>query len=205
ARTPEDVLAYADRLRANGKYDEAEGWYRQYAELKPDDPRVQTYLKGDGFFDRLMRDSSSATIRTVAINSPQADLGMSRMGELLLFSSARGEGIGGNKKYVWDDQPFLNLYSALLKGETLEEPLVMRKDINSRYHDGTVAYDSTAKRMYFTRNNVHYGVIEKASDGNLNLGIFFADIVTGEFGQPEWGSLIHFDHNDPEHDLGHPF
>src|SRR5690606_2950931 len=64
ARTPEDVLAYADRLRANGKYDEAVGWYRQYAELKPDDPRVQTYLKGDGFFDRLMRDSSSATIRT---------------------------------------------------------------------------------------------------------------------------------------------
>ena len=205
ARTPEDVLAYADQLRSNGKYDEAVEWYKQYAEMKPDDQRVQAYLKGTGLFDRLMRDTSSATIRTVPINSPQADLGMSRMGELLLFSSARGEGIGGNKKYVWDDQPFLNLYSALLKGETLEEPLVMRKDINSRYHDGTVAYDSTAKRMYFTRNNVHYGVIEKASGGDLNLGIFFADIVTGEFGQPEWGSLIHFDHNDPDHNVGHPF
>ena len=49
--------------------------------------------------------------------------------------------------YKWDDQPFLNLYSALLKGETAEEPVVMHNDVNSRYHDGTISYDSLAKRM----------------------------------------------------------
>ncbi|MDQ3101911.1 MAG: OmpA family protein, partial [Bacteroidota bacterium] len=107
--------------------------------------------------------------------------------------------------YVWDDQPFLNLYSALLKGETAEEVLVMRKDINSRYHDGTVSYDSLAKRMYFTRNNIHYGVLDKSKNGDLNLGIYFSEVVSGEFGQNEWGVLIPFQHNDPDHNYGHPF
>ena len=203
-QTPEDVLAYADQLRANAKYAEAMEWYGNYAALQPDDPRVRAYLDDPGMMERLASDSSSATIRTVPINSAQADLGMSILEELLLFSSARGEGAGGKRKYDWDEQPFLNLYSALLKGETAEEPMVMRKDINSRYHDGTVTYDSLAKRLYFTRNEIHYGVRSKSSSGELKLGIFFSDVVTGEFGQPEWAHLIPFDHNDPEYNLGQP-
>lgn len=204
-RNAADMYAFAEQLRANGKYEEARQWYEQYSQAQPDDPRIQVYLRDPQFFDRLMKDTASATIRTVPINSPQADLGMSVLGELLLFSSARGEGTGGTRTYVWDQEPFLNLYSALLKGETAEEPMVMRKDVNSRYHDGTVSYDSLAKRMYFTRNNVHYGVVQKAGNGDLNLGIFFTDVIQGEFGQNEWGVLIPFDHNDPEHNYGHPF
>ncbi len=203
-QTPEDVVNYADLLRANGKYTEALEWYGTYASLEPQDARGRAYLDDPGMFTRWLGDTTSASIRTVPINSSQADLGMSILEELLLFSSARGEGAGGKRKYVWDDEPFLNLYSALLKGETAEEPMVMRKDINSRYHDGTVAYDSLAKRMYFTRNQVHYGVRSKSERSELKLGIYFSDVITGEFGQPEWGNLIPFDHNDPEYNMGHP-
>ncbi len=203
-QTPEDMYHLADQLRANGKYPEALEWYGTYATLRPDDPRAQAYLKDPGMFQRMLADSTSATIRTVPINSPMSDMGLSILEELLLFSSARGEGAGGRRKYAWDEQPYLNLYSALLKGETVEEPLVMRRDVNSRWHDGTVTYDSLAKRMYFTRNNVHYGVHERSQRGELKLGIYFTDIVTGEFGQREWGNLIPFDHNDPDHNMGHP-
>jgi outer membrane protein OmpA-like peptidoglycan-associated protein len=204
AQVPEDVLNYADQLRANKKYKEALEWYATYAALRPEDPRPKAYLENPDVFDRMMRDSTSATIRIVPINSPQADLGLSVMDELLLFSSARGEGAGGSRSYPWDDQPFLNLYSALLKGETAEEPMVMRKDVNSRYHDGTVSYDSTAKRMYFTRNNLLRGSISKSTRGNLNLGIYYTNVVTGEFGQPEWSTLMPMTFNDPEFNYGHP-
>jgi len=204
AQVPEDILNYADQLRANGKYKEALEWYGNYAALRPDDPRPKAYLANPDVFDRMLRDSASATIRTVPINSPQADLGMSVLDELLLFSSARGEGVGGSRSYAWDNEPFLNLYSALLKGETAEEPMVMRKDVNSRYHDGTVSYDSTAKRMYFTRNNLFYGVQSKSERGDLNLGIYYTNVLTGEFGQPEWSALIPASFNDPEFNYGHP-
>ncbi len=201
----DDILAYADLLRANGKYQQALERYAEYERKVPGNERVQAYLKQPQLFERLIGDSTRSSIRTVPINSPQADLGMSVLDELLLFSSARGEGIGGGRTYRWDEQPYLNLYSALLKGSTAEEPVVMRKDINSRYHDGTVSYDSLAKRMYFTRNNYFYGVKDRSGKGDLNLGIYYSDVVTGEFGQPEWGGLVPFDHNDPEHNYGHPF
>ncbi|MBK6550000.1 MAG: carboxypeptidase regulatory-like domain-containing protein [Flavobacteriales bacterium] len=203
-QTPDDVFAYAEQLRANGKYPQALEWYATYATLRPEDPRVVGYLNNTAVFDRLMRDSASATVRSLPINSPQADLGPGVMEELLLFASARGDGVGGHRTYAWDDQPFLNLYSALLKGEIAEEPLVMRKDVNSRYHDGVGSFDSTSNRLYFTRNNFYYGSLDKNERGELNLGIFYTDVITGEFGQPEWGSLIPFDHNDPEYNYGHP-
>ena len=203
-RTTDDVRAFGDALRANGKYNEAIEQYQIYAKERPDDPRVKGYMRSPDLFYRLKRDSTSATIRKLPINSPQADLGMSVMGEYLLFSSARGEGTGGARDYAWDHQPFLNLYSAELKGENAENPLVMRQHINSRWHDGTVSFDSLAKRVYFTRNNVWYSKVQKSKSGNLNLGIYFSDVVKGEFGQEEWGNIIPFDHNDPEYNLGHP-
>jgi outer membrane protein OmpA-like peptidoglycan-associated protein/tetratricopeptide (TPR) repeat protein len=201
---PMDMLNYADLLRAAGNYDAALEWYGNYAAVVPDEARVQAYLKDPSVFRKLMADTNSATIRKVPINSPQADLGMTVLEELLIFSSARGEGIGGRRAYAWDSEPYLNLYSAFLKGETAEEPMVMRKDLNTRYHDGTASYDSLAKRLYFTRNNWHYGIAMRNARKELNLGIYFCDVVTGEFGQPEWGPVVAFEHNDPEHNLGHP-
>lgn len=203
-KTPDDVFAYAEQLRANGKYADALEWYGTYAALRPDDARAQGYLKNPRIFERLMRDSASATIRTLPINSAEADLGPGVMEELLVFSSSRGDGVGGRRIYAWDEQPYLNLYTALLKGEHVEDPLVMRKEVNSRYHDGTMSYDSVADRLYFTRNNFYYGTIDKNAKGELNLGIYYSDVVSGEFGQPEWGNLVPFVHNDPEQNYGHP-
>jgi outer membrane protein OmpA-like peptidoglycan-associated protein/tetratricopeptide (TPR) repeat protein len=201
---PPDMLDYADVLRTNGHYAEALMVYEAYASTHPDDQRVQGYLEQGDFFMRLKRDSTRNEVRAVPINSPQADLGMTVMDDLLIFSSARGEGVGGKNQYKWDDQPFLNLYTALLKGRTAAEPMVMRKELNSRYHDGTASYDSIAHRLYFTRDNVFYGTLNKASNGELKLGIFTSDITAGEFNQREWDGLVPFEHNDPEFNTGHP-
>lgn len=202
--TPPDMLDYADVLRTNGHYPEALKVYETYAGTNPDDPRAKGYLAQSDLFARLKRDSTRNEVRTVPINSPQADLGMTVMDDLLIFSSARGEGVGGKHEYKWDDQPFLNLYTALLKGRTAAEPMVMRKDLNCRYHDGTASYDSIAHRLYFTRDNVFYGTLNKASNGELKLGIFSSDIMAGEFNQREWDGLVPFEHNDPEYNTGHP-
>ncbi|MBP8824308.1 MAG: carboxypeptidase regulatory-like domain-containing protein [Flavobacteriales bacterium] len=201
---PDDLFSYAEQLRAQGQYDDALAWYRTYSEHAPDDEWVKPYIRRGDFFEQLARDSTKDAVRTLPINSPEADLAPAVMQDLLLFSSARGEGAGGSTKYKWDREPFLNLYSALLKGETAEEPMVMRRDINSRYHDGTAAFDSARQRLYFTRDNFHYGKLAKASNGELKLGIYHTDITPGEFGQPEWGPLIPFSHNNPEYNLGQP-
>lgn len=201
---PDDLLAYADQLRTQGKYEDALAWYRTYSEKAPDDERVKAYLKSGDFFERLERDSTRDAVRPLDINSAQADMAPAVMEDLLLFSSARGEGAGGRAKYKWDREPFLNLYSALLKGETATEPMVMRREINSRMHDATATFDSTRQRLYFTRDNLYYGKLLKASNGEVKLGIYYSNIIKGEFGQPEWGPLVPFEHNDPEFNVGQP-
>ncbi|MBK7946550.1 MAG: carboxypeptidase regulatory-like domain-containing protein [Flavobacteriales bacterium] len=203
-RNADDILNFADQLRANGKYGEALEQYAIYAKERPDDMRAQGYLRSENLFYRLKRDSTSATIRQLPINSADADLGATVMEELLVFSSARGDGAGGRRMYAWDDQPFLNLHTALLKGETAEDPIVMRNDVNSRYHDGIASFDSLAKRMYFTRNQYYYGEVKRSERGELNLGIYFTDVVNGEFGQLEWSNLVPFEHNDENFSTGHP-
>lgn len=199
-----DQLAYADVLRANGHYSEALAQYEAYAAQNPDDAKAKGYLAQKDFFMRLRRDSTRNEVRKLPINSPEADLGLTVMNDLLVFSSARGEGVGGRRTYQWDEQPFLNLYSALLKGNSASEPLVMRKELNSRYHDGTASYDSTGKRLYFTRDNVYYGTLNKADNGELKLAIYYSDIKPGQFNQQEWGGLVPFEHNDQQVNTGHP-
>lgn len=201
---PEDLWDYAQCLRDNGKYEEAMVWYQNFHDKDPNDPRGKMYVEDKGFFERMQRDKDNHDIRKLQINSENSDFGMTFMDDLVIFSSARGEGVGGKHKYGWDQQPFINIHTALRDSLDLKDPLVMRKDINSRFHDGTVSYDPQAKRMYFTRNNYHYGVISESEEGEVKLGIFFSDIEAGEYGNMEWTSLVPFDHNDPEYNVGHP-
>ena len=58
-QTPDDVFAYAEQLRANGKYPEALEWYGAYAALRPEDMRAQAYVNNPRIFERLMRDLKS--------------------------------------------------------------------------------------------------------------------------------------------------
>lgn len=201
---PDDLLSYADQLRARGNYDQAATWYQAYSDKAPDDEWVKQYLRQGSFLKHLEADSSRDQVRKLPINSPEADLAPAVMNDLLIFSSARGEGVGGKTKYNWDREPFLNLYSALLKGETATDPMVMRKDLNSRYHDGTATYDPIRKRLYFTRDNFYYGKLTKASNGEVKLGIYYSDISKGEQGQEEWSALVPFEQNNPEYNLGQP-
>lgn len=202
---PQDLWEYAQALRDNGKYEEAMVWYQNFHDMDPTNPMGKMYAEDKGFFERITRDKDNHDIRKLEINSENSDFGMTFMDDMVIFSSARGEGAGGKHKYEWNEQPFLNIHTALRDSLALKEPLVMRKDINSRFHDGTVSYDAKAKRMYFTRNNYHYGIIDEAEDGEVKLGIFFSDIEMGEYGDNlEWTSLVPFDHNDANYNIGHP-
>jgi outer membrane protein OmpA-like peptidoglycan-associated protein len=202
--TPDDIHGYADLLRAKGDYDAALTWYGTYALQAPNDQWAKAYTENGDFFKKLMADSTHNSVRKLSINSADADLAPALMPGLLLFSSARGEGTGGRTRYKWDQEPFLNLYSALLDSGNVSDPVVMRRGLNSRFHDGTATFDSTRQRLYFTRDNFIDGKIKKAKDGELKLGIYFADIHKGEFGQPEWGDVQPFFYNDPEYNLGQP-
>ena len=140
----------------------------------------------------------------VAHQFPEADLAPTVMEELLLLSSARGEGVGGSHAYKWDDQPFLNLYSALLKGETADEVMVMRKGCEQplpRWH-GQLRLPGAAVVLHAQQPALwcaSEGGGRPVEPGHLLLRHRGGRVREQGMGQPD-----PFDHNDPEFNTGHP-
>jgi len=169
----QDLLNLAYVLKVNKKYDEAVVAYESYL-LKNPDPYLKKYTEDD-WATRIIRDSALFEVRTTDINSPQSDFSPSFSEDGITFSSSRKQGRGSGNIYTWNDQSYLNLYTAKISEDSsLVGAKVIKDKSNSRYHDGTVAYDPKEKVMYFTRNNYLKGKKKAGEDGQLNLGIFYA-------------------------------
>lgn len=196
----EDFLTLAEVYKRRGKYNEAVNAYKLYTEVRPDDPRVYYYFEKEDWLHRIMRDSSGYEVTVSQINSAESDFAPSFIGDQVYFSSARGEGKGRNNIYSWNDQSYLNLFQATLaEDSTLEHVQVLKNTANSRFHEGSAAFDSTNAQIYITRNNFNKGKKRRSKKGSLNLGIFY-----GSFDSHEIGNLVGFEHNNKEYSVGHP-
>ena len=75
----------------------------------------------------------------------------------------------------------------------------MGKTLNSKYHEGPVAFFKDGKKMLFTRNNYLDGKYKTSKDGINKLKLYSAD-WTGT----EWGKLKELPFNSDEYSVGHP-
>ncbi|MGB0423475.1 MAG: OmpA family protein, partial [Flavobacteriales bacterium] len=175
--------------------------YEKYMQMKPNDKFIKKYLTTDNCAYEIVRDSSRFLINNSDINSTSSDFAPCFVEGKVMFSSARGiSGKGKRKKYSWNDQSYLNLYTAdVLRDSSLQNVNIANKDANSRFHEGTVAYDYLNKEIFFTRNYYHKGEKNKGDDGRLNLAIFYGTYENGELGK-----LKEFKFNNPEYSVGHP-
>lgn len=195
---PEDLLNLAHVLKVNKKYDEAVVAYELYL-MKNPDAYLEQYTEDD-WATRIIRDSARFEIRTTDINSPESDFSPAFADEGVIFASSRKQGKGKRNIYAWNDQSYLNMYTAEISSDSsLVNSKVIKNKSNSRYHDGTVTFDPSSNMMYFTRNNYLKGKKKSDEDGRLNLGIFYASFEDGELGK-----LRQFPFNDAEYSVGHP-
>lgn len=197
-----DLLSLADLLKHKGLYNDALNIYMSILELFPGNSIAAAYVKNPAYAQEMMRDSSIYTLTNARINSPGSDFGAGFFERSrILFASSRGNGAGGNREYAWNRQPYLNLYSAnILADSTLDKVALLHGDVNSRFHEGTCTYDWSSKTLYITRNNYIGAQRNDSKNGILNLGIF----STKYSGDENWGPLVPFTHNNPEHSVAHP-
>jgi outer membrane protein OmpA-like peptidoglycan-associated protein len=196
----EDLLLYADILKVQGEYQRALMVYEKYMMMKPEDQYIRKYLQDGNWAEQIVRDSSLYTITNSAINSESSDFAPCFVEGKVMFSSARGQGRGKNNIYNWTDQSYLNLFTAEVQSDSsLNNVQLADSEANSRFHEGTVAYDEQNKEMFFTRNFFYKGKKVEGSDGRLNLAIFHGSYENGELGR-----LKEFPFNDEEYSIGHP-
>lgn len=207
AKTPayniNDMINLAEVLKLQGKYNEAIEVYRQILVKAPGNDVAKRYVDNPDFATAILKDSAIYTIKNSAINGPESDFAPSFFTNgKLIFSSARGDMKVDQRIYSWNEQPYLNVFlSDVQKDSSLANATPLNKEVNSRYHEGTATFDHRTGTLYFTRNNILRGNLNKSSKGLLNLGIFASkyDISTETWSVPQKLSI-----NNKEYSVGHP-
>ncbi|MGO3181461.1 MAG: OmpA family protein [Aequorivita sp.] len=194
----ETVYNYAQALKANRKFDEYNKFMKLFSRMVPDDSRAVAFMANPNYLPKIM-DSTAQKFYAVnldALNSKYSDFGGTVVGNDFYFSSARNF---TGKTYSWNEEPYLEIYKAQIKDGVVEDARLLRGDVNTKYHESTVAITKDGKRMYFDRNDYFGGKYRKNSDGINQLNIYYAENVNGT-----WKDVKSASFNDKEYSNNHP-
>lgn len=198
---PVNKLYYAQALAMNGRYEESRKWYQIYAKEVGHDERGHVFEKTYQNLSQFYEDASKYEVRLAPFNSKKADFSPMFYRNGIVFCSSREPDEAKKRKnkkekHGWNGDRFLDLYYTR-GGVTSPEPF--HKDINSRYHEGPLAFYNGENSVVFTRNNYHKGKFKKSKEGINKLKLYLATIVSDKFAE-----ITEFPYNDDEYSVGHP-
>jgi len=194
---PETLFAYAEILKANGKSSDYKKWMKRFVKANANDPRASIYLKNQDYLDELEdRDPLYTITNADKINTKYSDFGSFINNNKIYFSSSRNT---ERKNHNLNGEPFLDVYSATTDGSSISNVELLDGDVNTKYHEGTIAVTPDGKRMFFDRNNFYEGDLEKDEEGVNQINLYVAEKVAGE-----WTNITPVPFNDDNYSTGHP-
>ncbi|MDC6365154.1 MULTISPECIES: OmpA family protein [Flavobacteriaceae] len=194
--TEDKFFRYAHALKGTGRYRRAAKLTKLFHEKngRPLSNRelATTSWKGPALVE----------IKNMAINSKYSDFSpMFHKDSSVVFSSAMDSAFITTRRYRWNNQPFLDLYVAEAQSDNdgdLVNPQKFSKNINTKYHEASVAFSPDEKTIYFTRNN--YGKrLKRGKNGVNHLKIYQSKLVDGS-----WTPAVEVSFNNEDYSTGHP-
>ncbi|UBM58867.1 OmpA family protein [Marinilongibacter aquaticus] len=203
-----EYLYFAQVLASLSQYRESQLYYSKYGQMQAEDERAKKFSVAYMDISPFFRDSALYHVDYVeAINSRQADFSPMYFGKGLAFVSSRDESGSVKRVYMNNETPFLDLFlfpdtTALLTGELIAEGMdaskPFSKNLNSKFHEGPMAFFKDEKQIIFTRNNYEKSR-KKSGNGVNNLKLFSAK-YTGS----EWDYVEELPFNSDDFSCGHP-
>jgi outer membrane protein OmpA-like peptidoglycan-associated protein/tetratricopeptide (TPR) repeat protein len=193
----EYYFRYAQALKSVENYTESDKWMKKFAESNRGDLRGRAFSSTVDYLSMIDEASREFDIVNLDINSEVSDFGTTQYKNQLIFASSRGSG----KKYQWNDQPFLDLFSAEKQEDgTYSDVKKLDTEINTKFHESTVAFTPDDQVMYFTRNNYFNKKYKNDEDGTNRLKVFKATLND----DGDWADVesVHF--NSDAYSVAHP-
>jgi outer membrane protein OmpA-like peptidoglycan-associated protein/tetratricopeptide (TPR) repeat protein len=137
---------YAQMLKAEGKYDDANKQMRKFAAAAPSDLRAKAFNENPNYIPSLLDKTKLFDVKSSEISSDKSDFGAVLYDNSLYFASARN---GARKNYGWTEEPFLDIYKADYNTDgtiTNASPVM---ELNSKWHDGPITISADGKTAYF--------------------------------------------------------
>ncbi len=195
----ETYYRYAQMLKANGKYDEANKQMAKFANLSPNDNRAKAYKENPNYIPRLLEKSANYTVSALGISSDKSDFGAVMYNDILYFSSARS---GARKNYGWTNEPYLDIYKSVMSDNGVFSDPTSVSELNSKFHDGTMTISADGNTCYFSTESYKDKVFEKVKSLNSKFSQIYLYKATKN--GDSWDNIKLLPFNSKEYSTGNP-
>lgn len=196
----ETYFRYAQMLKAEGQYEKANAQMAKFAQLAPQDDRAREYRANPNYLPRLRAQARLFEDKALVINSDKSDFGAVLSNDNhLYFASARNK---SRKTYGWNEEPFLDLYSAVMNADgSFAEPTPV-SSLNSRFHEGPATVSADGNTIYFSSESFKEKEFGKDKKNKLKQGQVYLYKATKE--GEGWGNIKELPFNNKEYSTSAP-
>lgn len=198
----EDYYNYAYVLKQAGNYSESDKWMNKYSQSVTADIRSQLFLSNTAYKSKIEKNQPFFSLENLALNTASADFGgyYTPAQNQMYFITARKKRAFVKNEWSWDSRRFLDLYQVSLNTENKPGDPKRVSKVNTKFHEGPLAFAPNGKKVYFTRNNIASGSKRRDGQKIQNLKIYSADV-------DDKGNLVNeqeFPYNSKDYSVGHP-
>ena len=162
----ETYYRYAQMLKAEGKYEDANKQMRKFAAVAPNDLRAKAFNENPNYLPKLLDKSKAYNVKSSELSSDKSDFGAVLYDNTVYFASARN---GARKNYGWTDEPFLDIYKADYNADGTITNATTISEINTKWHDGPATVTADGTTMYFTSESYNEKISEKDKKANAKF------------------------------------
>ena len=196
----ETYYRYAQMLKAERKYDDANKQMKKFAAAAPNDLRAKTFNENPNYIPKLLDKTKMYDVKSSSISSDKSDFGALLIDNGLYFVSARS---GSGKSYGWTDEPYLDIYRADYNLDGSVSNAVAIKQLNSKWHDGPVTMSSDGKTAYFASESYKDNITaskDKKANAKYSQVYLYSALKNGD----SWGSISSLPFNDKSFSNSNP-
>ena len=195
----ETYYRYAQMLKSNGKYEDANRQMQKFASMAPNDQRAKAFKENPNYVPRLLDKQKQYDVKSLDVSSDKSDFGAVLYDNQLYFTSARN---GSRKDYGWNKEPFLDIYKADYNIDgTITNPRTV-SELNSKYHDGPLTMSTDGNTVYFASDSFRESSFEKDKKNHLKLGK--NNLYMTSKNEGKWGKIISLPFNSKEYSTSNP-
>jgi len=191
---------YAQMLKANGKYEEANKQMAVFASKAPNDQRAKTFKENPNYLPKLLDRQKAFNVKALtATNSDKSEFGPLLSGENLYFTSTRNK---SRRTDGWNDEPYLDMYYAPFNADGTFGKAVELTELNTKWHDGPVSISADGNTMYFARDSHADHNYEK--DKKLKTKFGQVNLYRATLANGKWDNIVQLPFNSTAYSTSSP-
>ena len=174
---------YAQTLKIQGNYTEANKQMELFCQMKPSDSRAIQHLKNPNYIKGLESKTKLFEVENpIFYTEGISDFGavLTDVNELYFTSNSNGS----SKLDTRTAQPYLDIYKAIRNEDgSFSKPIAV-SELNTIYHDGPLTLSKDGNTMFFSRDGLSMGQFEKNKSAKVKVaqqGLYKATKVDGKW------------------------